>query len=168
MRWFQDYMPSTRTFRCGTFGCQFSVAAVDSDRRQQFEGVQVHLLADTTFNSQDVDEVAAQHVNSDCIVHFGHSILQPRALPAHFVLPRKAAAAADIISAILLRLREEPDEERCLIVLMDLMYTHLRSDVTEALKVGCFQLASRAALRLQDRITAVRSSGPRFGRLVTA
>ena len=30
--------------------------------------VQVCVLADTTFNSMSVDEVAAQHINADCIV----------------------------------------------------------------------------------------------------
>lgn len=32
---------------------------------------QVYVLADTSYNSEGVDEVAAQHVNADCVVRFG-------------------------------------------------------------------------------------------------
>ncbi|KAK9862533.1 hypothetical protein WJX84_012448 [Apatococcus fuscideae] len=48
--------------------------------------VQVYVLADTTFNSMSVDEVAAQHINANCIVHYGRASLAPvTSLPAYFV-----------------------------------------------------------------------------------
>jgi len=45
-------------------------------------GAQVFVLADTTFGSYDVDEVAAQHVNADLIVHYGQASLL-RYVPHH-------------------------------------------------------------------------------------
>ena len=38
-------------------------------------GVRVFVLADTTFGSCCVDEVAAAHHNADCIVHFGRACM---------------------------------------------------------------------------------------------
>lgn len=58
------------------------------------------MLADTSYNSQAVDEVAAAHINADCVVHYGLASFAPVSrLPAFFVLPREpldcgAAAAA--------------------------------------------------------------------------
>ena len=48
--------------------------------------VRIFVLADTTFGSCCVDEVAAAHHNADCIVHFGRACMSPVArLPARFV-----------------------------------------------------------------------------------
>ncbi|KAG8906945.1 Diphthamide biosynthesis protein 2 [Tulasnella sp. 403] len=38
---------------------------------------EVYILADTTYGSCCVDEVAAQHVDADVIVHYGHACLSP-------------------------------------------------------------------------------------------
>jgi diphthamide biosynthesis protein 2 len=38
-------------------------------------GVQLYVLADTSYGSCCVDEVAAQHVDADALVHYGHSCL---------------------------------------------------------------------------------------------
>jgi hypothetical protein len=48
--------------------------------------VKVFVLADTTFGSCCVDEVAAAHHAADCIVHFGRACMSPVSrLPARFV-----------------------------------------------------------------------------------
>lgn len=38
---------------------------------------QLYVMADTTYGSCCVDEVAALHVNADCVVHYGHTCLSP-------------------------------------------------------------------------------------------
>lgn len=40
-------------------------------------GQDIFILADTSYGSCCVDEVAAEHVNADLIVHYGRSCLSP-------------------------------------------------------------------------------------------
>ncbi|KAG8933846.1 Diphthamide biosynthesis protein 2 [Tulasnella sp. 418] len=61
---------------------------------------QIYVLADTTYGSCCVDEVAAQHVDADVVVHYGHACLSPTSrLPVIYVFgqhpvdPEKAARA---------------------------------------------------------------------------
>ncbi|GFH06162.1 uncharacterized protein HaLaN_00745, partial [Haematococcus lacustris] len=54
---------------------------------------QVAVLADTAFNAESVDEVAAQHMSADCVVQFGRSSLAPTAhIPAIHAVCVSAAA----------------------------------------------------------------------------
>ncbi|XP_034940364.1 2-(3-amino-3-carboxypropyl)histidine synthase subunit 2 [Chelonus insularis] len=49
----------------------------------------VYILGDTTCGSCCVDEVAANHIGADAIVHFGHACLNPTArLPIFYMLPK--------------------------------------------------------------------------------
>ncbi|EIE23796.1 diphthamide biosynthesis protein [Coccomyxa subellipsoidea C-169] len=51
--------------------------------------VKTFVLADTTYNSLGVDEVAAQHVHAQCVIHYGRASLSPLStLPAYFVFTR--------------------------------------------------------------------------------
>lgn len=50
----------------------------------------VFILGDTTCGSCCVDEIAANHINADAIIHFGHACLNPTArLPVFHILPKK-------------------------------------------------------------------------------
>lgn len=44
------------------------------------DDVAMFVMADTTFGSCCVDEVAASHVDADCVVHYGHTCLSPSVL----------------------------------------------------------------------------------------
>lgn len=46
----------------------FSFFSLYTYKPDQHVALQMYVLADTTFNSMSVDEVAAQHVNANCIV----------------------------------------------------------------------------------------------------
>ncbi|KAK9905896.1 hypothetical protein WJX75_008313 [Coccomyxa subellipsoidea] len=51
--------------------------------------VKAFVLADTTYHSLGVDEVAAQHVHAQCVIHYGRASLSPlSSLPAYFVFTR--------------------------------------------------------------------------------
>lgn len=39
--------------------------------------VKLFIMADTTYGSCCIDEVGAQHVNADCVIHYGHTCLSP-------------------------------------------------------------------------------------------
>ncbi|KAI6102295.1 putative diphthamide synthesis protein-domain-containing protein [Pisolithus croceorrhizus] len=54
------------------------------------EGQEIYVLADTSYGSCCVDEVAAQHVDADLMVHYGHACLsQTSRLPVIYVFGRK-------------------------------------------------------------------------------
>ena len=40
-------------------------------------GKEVFVLGDTSYGQCCVDEVAAQHLNADAVIHFGHTCLTP-------------------------------------------------------------------------------------------
>lgn len=42
---------------------------------EQCDSVKLYILADTTFGSCCGDEIAAAHVNAECIIHYGHTCL---------------------------------------------------------------------------------------------
>jgi diphthamide biosynthesis protein 2 len=62
-----------------------------------------HILADTTFGSCCIDSVAAEHVLSDLLIHFGHACLSPPVCtyPVIYVFEEKPAELAKLISAFL-------------------------------------------------------------------
>lgn len=48
----------------------------------------VYILGDTTCGSCCIDEVAANHIGADGIIHFGHACLNPTTrLPVFHILP---------------------------------------------------------------------------------
>jgi diphthamide biosynthesis protein 2 len=51
----------------------------------------IYILADTTYNALSVDEVASQHVDADCLIHYGRASLSKTTgrLPVYYVLPRE-------------------------------------------------------------------------------
>mmetsp|Transcript_16545 Transcript_16545/g.33834 ORF Transcript_16545/g.33834 Transcript_16545/m.33834 type:complete len:348 (+) Transcript_16545:6584-7627(+) len=70
----------------------FAVAAATRlDDEIRSNGAKVFVLGDTQFGECCVDEVAAQHVNADLVVHFGHTCLSTtRSLPVLYeVSPRE-------------------------------------------------------------------------------
>lgn len=52
-------------------------AAAVSNELVQKTGQDIFILADTSYGSCCVDEVAAEHVSADVIVHYGRSCLSP-------------------------------------------------------------------------------------------
>ncbi|KAL4072116.1 diphthamide biosynthesis protein [Scleroderma citrinum] len=70
------------------------------------DGQELYVLADTSYGSCCVDEVAAQHVNADLIVHYGHACLsQTSRLPVIYVFGKKpidAIACANHIADLII------------------------------------------------------------------
>ncbi|KAG2124801.1 putative diphthamide synthesis protein-domain-containing protein [Suillus clintonianus] len=65
------------------------------------EGHDIYVLADTSYGSCCVDEVAAQHVDADLIVHYGHACLsQPSRLPVIYVFGKKPIDVDDCINQL--------------------------------------------------------------------
>ena len=68
-----------------------------------------------------MDEVAAEHVSADCVVHFGHACLSATCrLPVYYVfvdLPLDVSAAADTLCPAL-------PSDRAVVVFTDVRYQH--------------------------------------------
>ncbi|KAJ7605240.1 putative diphthamide synthesis protein-domain-containing protein [Mycena polygramma] len=59
-------------------------------------GRELYVLADTSYGSCCVDEVAAQHVDADAMVHYGHACMsQTSRLPVIYVFGKKPVDAED-------------------------------------------------------------------------
>ncbi|XP_038580519.1 2-(3-amino-3-carboxypropyl)histidine synthase subunit 2 isoform X2 [Micropterus salmoides] len=89
--------------------------------------VKSFILGDTSYGSCCVDEVAAEHVGADCIVHYGSACLSPsKRLPLMYVFERRPVDLEKCTSAF----RElYPDPQSHIIILYDVNYVHAISDL---------------------------------------
>ncbi|XP_076285886.1 diphthamide biosynthesis 2 isoform X1 [Lasioglossum baleicum] len=82
----------------------------------------VYILGDTTCGSCCVDEITAQHINADGIIHFGHACLNPTArLPVFHVLPKKEIDATNIINKFKSNFE---DKSKKILFFYDVSYAH--------------------------------------------
>ncbi|KWU43212.1 diphthamide biosynthesis protein [Rhodotorula sp. JG-1b] len=123
---------------------------------------ELYVLADTTYGSCCVDEVAAQHVDADFVVHYGHTCLSPTArLPVLYVLTKREIDTEHAASSIASTSRASLDEEppKAIVVLYDVAYAHkshlvadaLRSHLPASIPVVLSHLDKRANLRSHAR-----------------
>ncbi|XP_042366221.1 2-(3-amino-3-carboxypropyl)histidine synthase subunit 2 [Plectropomus leopardus] len=89
------------------------------------------ILGDTSYGSCCVDEVAAEHVGADCIVHYGSACLSPsKRLPLLYIFERRAVDLEKCASAF----RElYPDTQRHIVILYDVNYVHAINDLVTLL-----------------------------------
>ena len=87
--------------------------------------VQLFILGDTTYGECCVDEIAAEHISSDGVIHFGHTCLTATCrLPALWIFTRKSCDVTSLSSALEDKAREAP--ATCPLVLVyDVEYDHL-------------------------------------------
>ncbi|SGY13620.1 BQ5605_C010g05915 [Microbotryum silenes-dioicae] len=92
--------------------------------------IELYVLADTTYGRQVhaccVDEVAAQHVDADLIVHYGHTCLSPTLrLPVIYVLTKRPVDPSHAANSLASTSKESLDQDRKAIVLMyDVAYAY--------------------------------------------
>ncbi|CAI8016031.1 2-(3-amino-3-carboxypropyl)histidine synthase subunit 2 [Geodia barretti] len=89
------------------------------------------ILGDTSYGSCCVDEVAASHVDADCIIHFGPSCLtQTERLPVLYVFGREEVKMEECERAF----RELfPDPMTSVLILYDTVYHHCIAELMERL-----------------------------------
>ncbi len=82
----------------------------------------IFILGDTSYGACCADEVAAQHLNAQAIVHYGQSCLSPtRTLPVLHIFPNRCEAfnendKTEIFDAIRTVFRKEPSISRILVM----------------------------------------------------
>ncbi|KAF2468527.1 diphthamide biosynthesis protein [Lindgomyces ingoldianus] len=80
------------------------------------------ILADTSYGACCIDEVAAEHVDADVVVHYGRSCLSPCSrLPVIYVF---TARPLDLDSAISAFKQTYPDKGQKVILVADIPYSH--------------------------------------------
>ncbi|KKY35065.1 putative diphthamide biosynthesis protein 2 [Diaporthe ampelina] len=86
--------------------------------RQQQE--KIYILADTSYSSCCVDEIAAEHIDAHVVVHFGRSCLSPTSrLPVIYVFTKHVLDLDDALQCLE---SEFPDKESKIILMADVTY----------------------------------------------
>ena len=112
-------------------------AEESGDRNQGTEGIEerLYILADTSYGACCVDEIAAEHINADVVVHYGRACLSPTArLPVIHVFTHQPFEAEAALQAF-----EEtfPDQEAKVVLMADVTYSsHLPSLNTALVQRG--------------------------------
>jgi diphthamide biosynthesis protein 2 len=86
------------------------------------EAERLFILADTSYGACCVDEVAAEHVDADVVVHYGRSCLSPPSrLPVVYVF---TARPLDMDRLIATFQETYPDKAQKIILMADIPYSH--------------------------------------------
>lgn len=93
--------------------------------------VAFYVLGDTSYGSCCVDEVAAEHVNADVVVHYGRSCLSPTSrLPVIYVFGRRPLD----VNMLIEKLDGSLSKDAPILVVSDTTYHSSQSAIIEALK----------------------------------
>ncbi|XP_058887635.1 2-(3-amino-3-carboxypropyl)histidine synthase subunit 2-like isoform X2 [Acipenser ruthenus] len=95
-------------------------------------GAKMYILGDTSYGSCCVDEVAAEHVGAEGIIHYGRACLSPsRRLPVMHVFGRKAVDLERCAESF----REHyPDTQSHVIILYDVVYFFIMGNLQHILE----------------------------------
>ncbi|XP_010884128.2 2-(3-amino-3-carboxypropyl)histidine synthase subunit 2 [Esox lucius] len=98
--------------------------AAETEKRTK---AKLFILGDTSYGSCCVDEVAAEHVGADCIVHYGRACLSPSGrLPLMYVFERRPV---DLETCAASFRQLYPDRQTHVILLYDVNYAHIIDDL---------------------------------------
>lgn len=90
------------------------------------------ILADTSYGACCVDEIAAEHVDADVVVHYGRACLSPTArLPVIHVFTRQSLAVDRVIESFQ---STYPDRNQAIILMADVTFASHLPHIDTALK----------------------------------
>ncbi|KAI4285547.1 MAG: hypothetical protein L6R38_000568 [Xanthoria sp. 2 TBL-2021] len=90
------------------------------------------ILADTSYGACCVDEIAAEHVDADVVVHYGRACLSPTArLPVIHVFTRQSLAVDRVIESFK---STYPDRNQAIILMADVTFASHLPHIDTALK----------------------------------
>ncbi|TVY44048.1 2-(3-amino-3-carboxypropyl)histidine synthase subunit [Lachnellula occidentalis] len=89
------HTPNSNSVGEGEGGVDLGDNEKEREREKEQEGrenrIRLYILADTSYGSCCVDEVAAEHVDAEAVVHYGRACLSPTSrLPVVYVFTRRA------------------------------------------------------------------------------
>lgn len=106
---------------------QLHMSSGDSQREER-----LYILADTSYGACCVDEIAAEHVAADVVVHYGRACLSPTArLPVIYVFTHRPLPHDTVVLAF----KEAfPDSAQNIIIMADVSYTDHLPNIYELLR----------------------------------
>ncbi|OMP88572.1 Diphthamide biosynthesis protein 2 [Diplodia seriata] len=96
----------------------------DGARAEEGEGEeeQLYILGDTSYGACCVDEVAAEHVDADVVVHYGRSCLSPTArLPVIYVFTTRPLELEPVVEVFK---QTYAEKGRKIVLMADIPYSH--------------------------------------------
>ncbi|NXX77969.1 DPH2 synthase, partial [Urocolius indicus] len=106
-------------------------AAAVAAGMEEASGARVYVLGDTTYGSCCVDEVAAEHVGAEAVLHYGPACLSPcEKLPVLYIFgkqPLDVRCCADAFRELY------PDRQSRVVVLSDVGYAHAMDELEQHL-----------------------------------
>ncbi|XP_075791903.1 LOW QUALITY PROTEIN: 2-(3-amino-3-carboxypropyl)histidine synthase subunit 2 [Pelodiscus sinensis] len=107
-------------------------SAAVAAKMEEATGSKMYILGDTSYGSCCVDEVAAEHVEAEAVVHYGPACLSPcRKLPVLHVFGRQPLDTERCAGAF----RElYPDPQSHVVVLSDVVYAHALGELERRLR----------------------------------
>ncbi|KAF2092345.1 diphthamide biosynthesis protein [Saccharata proteae CBS 121410] len=101
------------------------------DGEEEEDEVQLYILGDTSYGACCVDEIAAEHVDADVVVHYGRSCLSPTArLPVIYVFTTRPLDLKAVVTAFK---ETYPEKEESVILMADIPYQNHMPALREAL-----------------------------------
>ncbi|KAF4553014.1 putative diphthamide synthesis protein [Elsinoe fawcettii] len=108
-----------------------SELSLESRTHTQEQSIKITILADTSYGACCVDEIAAEHVDADVVVHYGRTCLSPTArLPVIYVYTVKPLDQDFVVQAFL---RTYPVDQR-VVLLADVPYQGHVDGITSKLR----------------------------------
>ncbi|XP_037259938.1 2-(3-amino-3-carboxypropyl)histidine synthase subunit 2 [Falco rusticolus] len=106
-------------------------AAALAARMEEATGAEMYVLGDTTYGSCCVDEVAAEHVGAEAVLHYGPACLSPcRKLPVLHIFGRQPLDIGHCTKTF----RDlYPDRQSHVVVLSDVVYAHAMGELEQEL-----------------------------------
>ena len=93
----------------------------------------LYILADTSYGACCVDEIAAEHVDADVVVHYGRSCLSPTArLPVIYVFTQQDLLLEPVVKAFV---ETYLDSEQKIILMADVTYASHLPQLSELLRL---------------------------------
>ncbi|KAH9016449.1 diphthamide biosynthesis protein [Lactarius pseudohatsudake] len=112
-----------------------SVPIFHSLKRAVGANSELYVLADTSYGSCCVDEVAAQHVDADAVVHYGHACMSKTyRLPVIFVFGKKPVDVTDAGKSLLESWTSSNPSAKVALLKHDVAYTHEAERLLSALR----------------------------------
>ncbi|KAI9729581.1 MAG: Diphthamide biosynthesis protein 2 [Cirrosporium novae-zelandiae] len=111
--------------------CKDGSAVGASTHSAQDEEIKLCILGDTSYGACCVDEVAAEHIHADVVIHYGRSCLSPTArLPVIYVFTKRSLQMDSLLQAFM---ETYPEKDRKIILMADVVYIHYISEIKEKL-----------------------------------
>ncbi|KAJ2845192.1 Diphthamide biosynthesis protein 2 [Coemansia brasiliensis] len=119
-----------------------------AEQLQARVNAQIFVLADTSYGSCCVDEVAAQHYHADLVVHYGRTCLSLTSqLPVLYVFGHEHVDIDDVAKQA-----ERELEGKRVVVVGDVPYTHVLDKVAQRIQSGRLAEVVVARIPAQDQV----------------